>query len=41
MNTLAAYKEEGLEPDVIVTHPGWGDAYFARLFPGHQGGGAV
>lgn len=33
--TLAAYKSEGLEPDVIVTHPGWGDAFFLRdFFPG-------
>jgi glycosyltransferase involved in cell wall biosynthesis len=35
MNTLAAHKEKGLEPDVIVTHSGWGDAYFLRdFFPG-------
>ncbi len=35
VTTLAAYKREGLEPDVIVTHPGWGDAFFLRdFFPG-------
>lgn len=35
ITTLAAYKSEGLEPDVIVTHPGWGDAFFLRdFFPG-------
>lgn len=35
MQTLAVHKEQGLEPDVIVTHPGWGDAYFLRdFFPG-------
>lgn len=35
MNSLVAHKEQGLEPDVIVTHPGWGDAFFLRdFFPG-------
>ncbi len=35
ISTLAPYKEAGFEPDVIVTHPGWGDAYFLRdFFPG-------
>lgn len=35
MATLAAHKQQGLEPDVIVAHPGWGDAYFLRdFFPG-------
>lgn len=33
--TLASYKHKGLEPDVIITHPGWGDAFFVRdYFPG-------
>lgn len=32
---LAELKRDGFEPDVIVTHPGWGDAYFVRdYFPG-------
>ena len=35
MHTLAALKMEGLEPDVIFVHPGWGDAFFLRdIFPG-------
>jgi len=35
IQTLAAYKQQGLEPDVIVAHPGWGDAFFLReFFPG-------
>lgn len=35
IKTLSDHKEAGLEPDVIVTHPGWGDAYFLRdFFPG-------
>jgi glycosyltransferase involved in cell wall biosynthesis len=30
----AAKKKEGVRPDVIVTHPGWGDGYFLRnVFP--------
>ena len=33
--TLTSYKTKGLEPDVIFTHPGWGDAFFLRdIFPG-------
>ena len=33
--SLADYKRKGLEPDVIVAHPGWGDAFFVRdFFPG-------
>jgi glycosyltransferase involved in cell wall biosynthesis len=29
-----AKKSEGLRPDVIVTHPGWGDGFFLRdVFP--------
>jgi glycosyltransferase involved in cell wall biosynthesis len=32
---LAELKRGGFEPDAIVTHPGWGDAYFVRdYFPG-------
>ncbi len=35
ISSLAAHKEAGLEPDVIITHPGWGDAFFLRdFFPG-------
>jgi glycosyltransferase involved in cell wall biosynthesis len=31
----AAKKSEGLQPDVILTHPGWGDGFFLRdIFPG-------
>lgn len=32
---LAAFKREGLEPDVVFVHPGWGDGLFLRdFFPG-------
>ncbi len=35
LNALREHKAQGLEPDVIVAHPGWGDAFFVRhLFPG-------
>jgi glycosyltransferase involved in cell wall biosynthesis len=35
LETLVQYKQNGLEPDIIITHPGWGDAFFVRdLFPG-------
>jgi glycosyltransferase involved in cell wall biosynthesis len=35
VTTLTQYKLKGLEPDVIFTHPGWGDALFLRdIFPG-------
>lgn len=35
MHTLGQYKRAGLEPDVIVMHPGWGDGFFVRdFFPG-------
>ena len=35
VETLAAHKQRGLEPDVILAHPGWGDAFFLRdFFPG-------
>lgn len=31
---LIEHKRNGLEPDIIVTHPGWGDGFFLRtLFP--------
>ena len=34
---LAELKGGGFEPDVIVSHPGWGDAYFVRdYFPGAE-----
>lgn len=33
--TLAEHKAQGLEPDIIFIHPGWGDALFLRdIFPG-------
>lgn len=35
MKTLLEHKRQGLEPDVIVVHPGWGDALYLRdVFPG-------
>lgn len=35
LQALKEHKARGLEPDVIVAHPGWGDAFFVRqLFPG-------
>lgn len=35
MRTLGHYKRAGLEPDIIVMHPGWGDGFFVRdFFPG-------
>ena len=35
ISTLATYKQQGFEPDVIFVHPGWGDGYFLRdFFPG-------
>lgn len=35
INTLATHKREGFEPDVILAHPGWGDAFYVRdFFPG-------
>ena len=35
VNTLTAHKQQGLEPDVIFVHPGWGDGYYLRdFFPG-------
>lgn len=33
--TLSEYKKHGFEPDVVIAHPGWGDAFFVRdFFPG-------
>lgn len=33
--TLSDYKKRGFEPDVVIAHPGWGDAFFVRdFFPG-------
>ena len=35
IQTLTEHKQQGLEPDVILAHPGWGDAFFLRdFFPG-------
>ena len=35
VSTLAGYKQQGLEPDVIFVHPGWGDGFYLRdFFPG-------
>jgi glycosyltransferase involved in cell wall biosynthesis len=35
VSTLAAHKQQGLEPDVIFVHPGWGDGFYLRdFFPG-------
>lgn len=35
MQTLSGHKAQGFEPDVILAHPGWGDAFFLRdFFPG-------
>lgn len=35
LQALARHKAAGLEPDVVIAHPGWGDAFFVRgLFPG-------
>jgi glycosyltransferase involved in cell wall biosynthesis len=33
--TLITHKRQGFEPDVIVVHPGWGDAFYLKtIFPG-------
>ncbi|MBG9388190.1 glycosyltransferase family 4 protein [Caenimonas aquaedulcis] len=35
VTTLSAHKQQGLEPDVIFVHPGWGDGFYLRdFFPG-------
>lgn len=37
IRTLARHKNNGLEPDVIFVHPGWGDGFFLRdFFPGSK-----
>lgn len=33
--TLLNHKRKGLEPDLIIAHPGWGDAFYLKsIFPG-------
>lgn len=35
MQTLLTQKRLGLEPDLIIAHPGWGDAFYLKeIFPG-------
>lgn len=35
VQTLLTHKRQGLEPDLIVAHPGWGDAFYLKdIFPG-------
>lgn len=35
VSTLLAHKRQGLEPDLIFAHPGWGDSFFLKdIFPG-------
>lgn len=35
VQTLLTHKRQGLEPDIIIAHPGWGDAFYLRdIFPG-------
>lgn len=35
VQTLLKYKRQGLEPDLIFAHPGWGDAFYLKgIFPG-------
>ncbi|SDY39868.1 glycosyltransferase [Nitrosomonas sp. Nm33] len=35
VQTLLAHKRQGLEPDLIIAHPGWGDAFYLKdIFPG-------
>lgn len=35
VQTLLEHKRQGLEPDLIFVHPGWGDGYFLKdIFPG-------
>lgn len=35
VQTLLTHKRQGLEPDLIITHPGWGDAFYLKdIFPG-------
>lgn len=35
VQTLLTHKRQGLEPDLIFAHPGWGDAFYLKdIFPG-------
>ena len=35
VQTLLTHKRQGLEPDFIIVHPGWGDAFYLKdIFPG-------
>ncbi|UJP05898.1 MAG: glycosyltransferase [Nitrosomonas sp.] len=35
VQTLLTHKRQGLEPDIIIAHPGWGDAFYLKdIFPG-------
>jgi glycosyltransferase involved in cell wall biosynthesis len=35
VQTLLTHKRQGLEPDLIIVHPGWGDVFYLRdIFPG-------
>ncbi len=35
VQTLLMHKRQGLEPDLIFAHPGWGDAFYLKgIFPG-------
>ncbi len=35
VQTLLTHKRQGLEPDLIIVHPGWGDAFYLKdIFPG-------
>lgn len=37
VQTLLTYKRQGLEPDLIFVHPGWGDAFYLKnIFPGSK-----
>lgn len=35
VQTLLTHKRQGLEPDLIIVHPGWGDGFYLKdIFPG-------
>ncbi|NCC84955.1 MAG: glycosyltransferase [Clostridia bacterium] len=35
VQTLLAHKRQGLEPDIVFVHPGWGDGFYLKsIFPG-------
>lgn len=37
VQTLLAHKRQGLEPEVIFVHPGWGDGFYLKdIFPGSK-----